>query len=204
MLNYLRIVFNDVGISGYSVLDAFVISAPFAFAFLVMASKVFAYLYPDVLPPPSQPTMLNYHWPEVSLGTTDIGGVFIAMAITCVFILAFVIRHYSSLKRIMDKAALAKEIDDEEWEWTLYEEIGKLTMDKETLAEEVATLKSRCEKGDEKIRELTMDLREQKAEMRKGDKEIRKLTTDKETLAKEVATLKSGIANVQMLWKTYM
>jgi len=155
MLNYLRIVFNDVGISGYSVLDAFVISAPFAFAFLVMASKVFAYLYPDVLPPPSQPTMLNYHWPEVSLGTTDIGGVFIAMAITCVFILAFVIRHYSSLKRVMDKAALAKEIDDEEWEWTLY--IGKLTKDKETLAKEVATLKNRIEEGDEEIRKLTMD-----------------------------------------------
>ena len=97
---------------------------PLLIVYLIAGHRVLAYLYPDVLPPPSQPTMLNYHWPEVSLGTTDIGGVFIAMAITCVFILAFVIRHYSSLKRVMDKAALAKEIDDEEWddeeewEWT--------------------------------------------------------------------------------------
>jgi cell division protein FtsB len=36
------------------------------------------------------------------------------------------------------------------------EEIQKLTMDKETLAKEVATLKSRCEEGDKKIRKLTM------------------------------------------------
>ena len=56
-------------------------------------------------------------------------------------------------------------------------------MDKVASARENATLKSRCEEGDEKIRKLTMD---------------------KENLAKEVATLKSGIANVQMLWKTYM
>ena len=97
MLNYLGFVFT-VGIISAS-------------AFLVMA--IF------LVPPSSQPTMLNYHWPEVSLGTTDIGGVFIAMAITCVFILAFVIRHYSSLKRVTDKAALAKDFDDEEWEWTL-------------------------------------------------------------------------------------
>ena len=39
----------------------------------------------------------------------------------------------------------------------LYEEIGKLTMDKETLAKEVATLKNRIEEGDEEIRKLTMD-----------------------------------------------
>ena len=37
------------------------------------------------------------------------------------------------------------------------EKIRKLTMDKAASAKEVATLKSRCEEGDEKIRKLTMD-----------------------------------------------
>ena len=75
----------------------------------------------------------------------------------------------------------------------------------------VATLKSRCEKRNAKIWKLMMDkvasARENatlKSRCEEGDEKIRKLTMDKENLAKEVATLKSGIANVQMLWKTYM
>ena len=70
-----------------------------------------------------------------------------------------------------------KELDDE------VQRRRKLTKDKAASAEEVATLKSRCEEGDEKIRKLTMD---------------------KETLAKEVATLKRRVANMQLLWKRYM
>jgi hypothetical protein len=108
-------------------------------------------------------TMLN------NLGTT---GVLITMA------WAFVIYHYSLLKHASRNWTMkCKELDDE------VQRRRKLTKDKAASAEEVATLKSRCEEGDEKIRKLTMD---------------------KETLAKEVATLKRRVANMQLLWKRYM
>ena len=150
MLDYLEIVFValvSLGIAAIKEVQTVVISA-------------FAYMHT---------TMLNYHWPEVSLGTT---GVLITMA------WAFVIYHYSLLKHASRNWTMkCKELDDE------VQRRRKLTKDKAASAEDVATLKSRCEEGDEKIRKLTMD---------------------KETLAKEVATLKSRVANMQILRKRCM
>jgi septal ring factor EnvC (AmiA/AmiB activator) len=95
-----------------------------AFALLVMERLVM--VLPS--PTPSQPPVLNYHWPE---------------------------RILEELRSENEMLAFEEAVDD--YIRKLNEGVQELTMDKETLAKEVATLKSRCEEGEEKIRKLTMD-----------------------------------------------